>query len=57
MITWNQVKLLCLDYFEREKSFQGDAIAQREFWLTATDDLSRCGLITQQQRDNWSCPF
>ena len=57
MLSWYHVRLLCLDHFNEEKSYEGNAIAQREFWLNATDDLCRCGLITQQQRDTWSNPF
>jgi hypothetical protein len=57
MVTWHQLRQQCLEHFAEEKSYNGDSVAKREFWLTATDDLSRCGLITQQQRDNWSCPF
>jgi hypothetical protein len=57
MVTWHQLRQQCLDYFKEESSYQGDAAAKREFWIIATDDLSRCGLITQRQRDTWSCPF
>lgn len=57
MITWHQLRQQCLDHFREESSYDGDSPARREFWLNACDDLSRIGLITQRQRDNWSCPF
>jgi hypothetical protein len=55
---WVKVKLACKQHFQaNESTYLGDSIAQREYWLNFTDDLSRCGLITQHQRDTWSCPF
>lgn len=54
---WVRVKLACQRHFESDSTFLGDSIAKREFWLNFTDDLSRCGLITQHQRDTWSCPW
>lgn len=57
MTTWHQLRQQCLDHFSEESSYNGDAVAQREFRLQVSDDLSRIGLITQRQRDTWSCPF
>jgi len=57
MITWHQLRHQCLEHFKQEPSYDGDSVARREFWHQVSDDLSRCGLITQKQRDNWSCPF
>jgi hypothetical protein len=55
---WVKVKLACQRHFEANESyFLGDAIAKREYWLIFTDDLSRCGLISQDNRDNWSSPW
>ena len=52
------IKLDCQRHFEANPDyFSGDKIAQREHWLNYTDELSRCGLISQHNRDNWSCPF
>lgn len=57
MITWHQLRQQCLEHFAEESSYDGDSDARREFWLEVSDDLSRCGLITQRQRDSWTCPF
>jgi len=54
---WVRVKLDCQYFFEANPSYRADPIAKREYWLNYTDDLSRCGLITQEQRDNWSSPW
>jgi len=52
------VKMDCRRYFsEHREMFRGDAPMQREYWLTYTDELCRAGLISQHQRDTWSCPF
>lgn len=56
-LNWVRVKLACQKDFERFPQFRGDSIAKREYWLNLTDELSRAGLITQNQRDTWSCPF
>lgn len=56
-----KVKFMCQAFFkatpERWRSYRDDAIAQREYWLNLTDELCRDGLISQHQRDTWSCPF
>lgn len=58
MTTWHQLRQQCIEHFKEEASlYEGDAAARREFWLQVSDDLSRIGLITQQQRDTWTCPF
>ena len=42
---------------KQNPTWRGDTIAKREEWNTFTDDLSREGYITQNQRDNWTNPF
>ena len=60
---WNatKAKLACRAYFQSTpelwESYCDDKIAQREFWLNFTDELCRDRLISQHDRDNWSCPF
>lgn len=55
---WVKVKLACQHHFQANESyFLGDNIAKREYWLNLTDELSRAGLISQDNRDNWSCPW
>jgi hypothetical protein len=38
-------------------SLRGDLIAQRETWHNYVDGLRNDNLITQKQRDSWSCPI
>lgn len=56
-----KVKMDCLRFFKSTPSlwafYRDDATAQREYWLNYTDDLRRAGLISQHNRDHWSCPF
>lgn len=55
---WVKVKLACQHVHEAHPAYYaGDNIAKREQWLCFTDDLSRAGLISQDNRDNWSCPW
>jgi hypothetical protein len=55
---WVKVKLACQRHFEANESyFLGDSIAKREFWLSFTDELTSSGLISQDNRDNWSSPW
>jgi len=53
-----KVRFMCRDHFRANpETYRGDSIAQREYWLNLTDELSRAGLISQDNRDHWSCPF
>ena len=57
-LNWFQVKFNCQRAHELNPDyFAGDSIAKREDLLDYTDHLSRSGLITQANRDNWSCPW
>jgi len=52
------VKMDCRRYFSKHwDMFRNDTIMQREYWQCYTDELCRAGLISQHQRDTWSCPF
>ena len=55
--TWHQLRAQCLEHFKSDQSYANDSIAKREFWHLACDDLREIGLISQRQRDTWSCPF
>ena len=38
-------------------SYDHDRIAKREAWHAFTDSLHRDQLISDKQRETWSCPF
>ena len=44
-------------FTKQNPQWRGDTIAKREERNCFTDDLSREGYITQNQRDNWTNPF